>query len=206
MAFEIISTLKNTNPLTIDYQFIKIKNQTILIFLWYYVLHITFFCTYLCIALKQTTMKKYTYPILALLFLLNVAATPKSTDADNIYQKLEAQYENFSISFSGGLEKMLDFDLNIDNEDERLKGKFSGGKLLILKEAIERDEVNKLFQKEGFQPYEFEKEEENQEESDASFWVHKSKEEIDELHCVIDGENQLILMLFYIKLSEEETE
>lgn len=137
---------------------------------------------------------------------MNVAASKKTSDANKIYQKLEAQYENFSISFSGGLEKMLGFDLNIDNEDERLKGKFSGGKLLILKEAVERDKVNKLFQKEGFQPYEFEKEEENQEKSDASFWVHKNEGEIDELHCVIDGDNQLILMSFYLEISEEKTE
>lgn len=151
-------------------------------------------------------MKKYIYPVLALLFLLNVAASRKTSDADKIYQKLEGQYETFSISFSGGLEKMLDFDLNIENKDERLKGKFSGGKLLILKEAVERDEVNKLFQKEGFQPYEFDKEEEEQEESDASFWVHKNEGEIDELHCVIDAENQLILMSFYLEISEEKTE
>lgn len=111
----------------------------------------------------------------------------------------------FSMSYAKPMEDFFDMNIDLNGKEKTLVGDFSSGKLTVISEKRDLDQLIKDFKSIGFKLQQFE-ENKNEEEKDIRLLYFKEGKLIKEAHFIIHGEEELILFSLYgdMELVEKE--
>lgn len=132
--------------------------------------------------------------IATVIFLWSFQLQAQGKKSNSILSQLSNTENIITMSFSKPMEDFFDMDIELNGMEKHVSGDFKTGKLLIVNEKRNTQEIISDFKHEGFKIYKLEE----KEEIDQVQLVYLNKgKSVSEAHFLIDGEDELVVFSLY---------
>ncbi|MEX2380227.1 MAG: DUF4252 domain-containing protein [Vicingaceae bacterium] len=128
----------------------------------------------------------------------------QSKNSDRILSELSKSDNVFNMSYSKPMEDFFDMDFDLNGKEKHLSGDFESGKILVLNEKKNAQEIIRDFKREGFRLYKFEEDEEKEQDQVHLLYLTNGKK-VSEAHFLINGADEFLVFSLYgdLKLDDK---